>query len=346
MHFFSGTEKTLKMESKRLLCLYIMVLKLASVLAIEPDCSNRESCRNTGNRDFLNRNCECDHACAVFGDCCQDAANVASIRRYRNVRSRSSCATLNDEPSIGAYMIERCSSSYRESSWIRRKCSNKQDISDPVLSTPVTSISSGITYRNRYCAECNSVSPLVLQTWSILLDCESLESFQLNDTFMWQNLKYKSSSNVWGVHYHGEFHTCDILHDIPSSLTPVVRLCRPDLVTTCPPHQNHRHIKRACESYMGVVYSMDVVYRNKYCALCNGITEDEYSCDGGNQFFRRANAYSFAILLDINTSQGEKVGMKEMCPDKEVYDPFFKKCRKIQCALPGFKLVNGKCQRN
>ncbi|GFS82173.1 uncharacterized protein TNCV_250271 [Trichonephila clavipes] len=33
----------------------------------------------------------------------------------------------------------------------------------------------------------------------------------------------------------------------------------------------------------------------------------------------------------------------EGCPKGYKYDPFFKKCRKLVCALPGYKMINGKC---
>ncbi|GFS82168.1 uncharacterized protein TNCV_250241 [Trichonephila clavipes] len=33
----------------------------------------------------------------------------------------------------------------------------------------------------------------------------------------------------------------------------------------------------------------------------------------------------------------------EGCPKGYKYDPFFKKCRKLVCAIPGYKMINGKC---
>lgn len=58
---------------------------------------------------------------------------------------------------------------------------------------------------------------------------------------------------------------------------------------------------------------------------------------------------SFACLLDINQSDGDQVGMTLVatpeCPSCQRYDTFFKKCRQLVCALPGYNVVDGKCVR-
>ncbi|GFY52920.1 uncharacterized protein TNIN_371421 [Trichonephila inaurata madagascariensis] len=37
------------------------------------------------------------------------------------------------------------------------------------------------------------------------------------------------------------------------------------------------------------------------------------------------------------------ISSAEGCPKGYKYDPFFKKCRKLVCAIPGYKMINGKC---
>ncbi|GFU10945.1 hypothetical protein NPIL_14251 [Nephila pilipes] len=33
------------------------------------------------------------------------------------------------------------------------------------------------------------------------------------------------------------------------------------------------------------------------------------------------------------------------CPEGHKYDPYFKKCRKLVCAVPGYEMKDGKCSK-
>lgn len=39
----------------------------------------------------------------------------------------------------------------------------------------------------------------------------------------------------------------------------------------------------------------------------------------------------------------EQVSNTQKCSEGQKWDPFFKKCRKLSCSLPGYKVINGKC---
>ncbi|GFY49945.1 uncharacterized protein TNIN_137291 [Trichonephila inaurata madagascariensis] len=50
------------------------------------------------------------------------------------------------------------------------------------------------------------------------------------------------------------------------------------------------------------------------------------------------------ILKNKNPrSMNMPIRSAEGCPKGYKYDPFFKKCRKLVCAIPGYKMINGKC---
>lgn len=58
--------------------------------------------------------------------------------------------------------------------------------------------------------------------------------------------------------------------------------------------------------------------------------------------------FSFAILTDIRPSDNVKVDKvkvdeTQQCGDGHLWDPYTKLCRRLICALPGYKIKNGKC---
>lgn len=104
--------------------------------------------------------CSCHSKCSKFSDCCWDSAieNNATDMEYR-------CISIEDDLK-STYMISHC-----PSQWIDRNTKiycEKQD--DNFLSRlPVTSKYNFQTYRNIYCAICNSIIDVV--PWSPYFTC-------------------------------------------------------------------------------------------------------------------------------------------------------------------------------
>ncbi|XP_035232114.1 uncharacterized protein LOC118203920 [Stegodyphus dumicola] len=336
--------------------LNVHTLEYSDLEAIGVACRNRDSCTSpTRHTTFNETNCECDRSCSVYNDCCIDSTYRSSTRGSSSQWSRGTCMPFGNEPNTGAYVVNTCSPDFSGSQEVQRKCQNDDDISDPLLSAPVTDTSLHVTYKNRYCAECNLASPSSLTSWLILLNCESIEYVSdVTNNYIWSNLKYRSDLKQWGVEVNNDtvqFHSCNLIFDMPSYVRKDVRLCRANIVSTCPSKWKRLPVKRACESYLAMVYKTgndDQAFRNPHCALCNGLSVDALVCDKGLSGKRR-KPLSFALLLDINQSDGDQVGVSiqpvPSCPSGQKYDPFFKKCRPLVCALPGHSMVNGRCVR-
>ncbi|XP_035209430.1 uncharacterized protein LOC118183926 [Stegodyphus dumicola] len=314
---------------------------------ITAECKNRYKCTSpTRHTAFNETNCECDHLCSIFNDCCEDSLYRTSTSQV----SRWTCMPFGNEPNMGAYAVNKCSRDFTGPQELQHKCQDENDISDPLFSIPVTDVSLHLTYKNRYCAECNFVPPSSLISWLVLLECKSLEYISdVADNYIWNNLKYRSDVGQWGVELNNDtnqFHSCNLIFDMPFYLRNDVRLCRANLVSTCPSTWRQLSVKKACESYMAMVYKAgndDQAFRNPHCALCNDISADVLSCDKDISA-REIKPFSFSLLLDFNLRDGNYVGMTE-CPKDHLYDPFFKKCRKLVCSFPGYSLVNGRCVR-
>ncbi|GFS89926.1 uncharacterized protein NPIL_651761 [Nephila pilipes] len=331
--------------------LFCQAVDYSDLQSVGIACPRKDSCyRSVGsisaeeiairNNNFTNRNCECDRLCAAFGDCCIDASVSLTMARYRNKGLH--CMPFGGGFGYGAYVIDNCPSTYLSSTTVRNRCQEEEDIIDPLVSTPVTDSSSGASYKNRYCAECNGATPSTLTSWLLYVNCETL---QANDTVIYENLQYNTSARRWGVNHEGEFHKCDLIFDKPSYLEGV-RLCRPNLTDSCPESWRRLSVKRACESYMEVVYG-NKIYKNVHCAICNGQLVSSLSCEKPWLLVSRGTKpFSFALLLDVNRRDGNLVGVVQRCPNKQKYDPFFKKCRTLVCAIPTYKMVNGKCKKD
>jgi G protein-coupled receptor Mth (Methuselah protein) len=299
------------------------------------NCPQKNHCAQITNTPFLDRVCECDQACSTFDDCCLNARRV----RFRQP-SKERCLQYGNLVYQGAYAVANCPANYTGPSEIRVQCMSG-NVTDPFLNSPVSDSRTGKTFKNRYCALCNDANSAYLQSWNIAVSCENSNS----GDFAFQDLTYRSDLVRWGLNREGRFDKCTLKYDKPVYINNI-RLCRANLVSTCPAGYRRQNFVRACEAYMTVVVGRDVMYRNPHCAVCNGVPIDEVFCFSTSLMSRKSNKpFSFALLLDVNRSDGDIVGESNpnTCPSGQKYDPFFKKCRTLVCAIPGFKMQNGKC---
>ena len=124
--------------------------------------------------DWKKRNCFCDNACSVYGDCCIDANAYVQAEQKVNHLSFE-CANLKQYGDI--YMRNKCPGDWYDSRKIKEACENPGQLSqDPFGSTPVTSIPSGFTYKNYFCSVCNRDSENV-RFWRPRLECPTLTSY-------------------------------------------------------------------------------------------------------------------------------------------------------------------------
>lgn len=305
-------------------------------------CQDRISCTAI-NQDFAERNCECDRKCAAYNDCCVDASARQGTRNRRGNHLRMQ---YGDQSNLGVYVTNTCSGDFAGNTELQSKCQS-DDISDPLMAVPATDTNTRVTYRNRYCAECNGAEVTALKTWMIKMGC-NFGSRNVSNSLIWENIVYRAGENKWGVQLKNVFHVCELQFDMPDFLLSMVRLCRANITESCAKNWRRQNIKRSCESYTAVIYVGDRVYKNPHCALCNHATADKMECTLSVPDKKR-KPFSFAILLDVNQSDGDLVGVSRpggvVCDSNQKYDPYFKKCRNLVCALPGYKMVNGKCRK-
>ncbi|KFM65810.1 hypothetical protein X975_15727, partial [Stegodyphus mimosarum] len=315
-------------------------------------CSPKDTCsvpRDLDNSDH--HNCDCSSLCVLYDTCCLDSPFLNISSKYE--RSASCRSAGLSEKSV--FMIDVCSSSYKGPVAIRRRCEqNAKNWSDPFNNVPVTNPSSFKTYKSLFCAICNGENPKELTMWQVVMDCSSLNEYMKvcneNRDFVLNNMMYIREKGLWGLwswdsKTDWKFRYLHMSYEIPHSLKNVIKECRPNLISDCAPNWRDQKTKKLCNRYMGAIYFPNAAYRNVHCAVCNYQTSmANMSCHDTFIPAFKSPTLSFGILLDINLKDGDKVGtVEKKCEVNQVYDPFSKKCRTLECPLPGFTLKNGKC---
>nr|CAD7571183.1 unnamed protein product [Timema californicum] len=301
--------------------------------------------------DWRERNCLCDTLCAQYGDCCLDSPFFVAAEQRRGVASFT-CVELKQFG--GVYMHTACPPEWSDAE-IRIKCEadprkDESLLSDPLSAMPVTSHSTGVSYRNLHCALCHKDLDLnKTDLWSPRLECPTLH-LQYNRSLeeVANSLVYSRERKSWGLNLTDTgFHLCHVDPVMPETSGHIVRRCQADISKTCAVNWTNAEVRNRCEAYTSVVYNGAIGYRNPHCAMCNNIPVQYLSCSKSLQrsnFNKDWSPIAFAVLFDLSGSQtGDAVGKILACPDSsQLYDPFFRRCRSVVCT-EGQEYSNGKC---
>ncbi|KAG8195158.1 hypothetical protein JTE90_023335 [Oedothorax gibbosus] len=334
-----------------------VLLNYTEVQKLGNSCPQLDSCghqRSTGTRELFSikeRNCACDYLCMNYGDCCIDAPGVVP----KNTLPEYSCLELRQFG--GVYIKDSCPPSYNGPNEVKYLCedTSMDDQSDPLGSLPVTDSVTGNTYKNYYCSICNNNTENAV-LWTPRLECPTITLLEKDIThdYIFQNLAINPNGNSWGLYLAGDngsmfFNDCQVDPVMPALLESKIRLCKPDLVSSCAPDWKDQDVSTMCRSYMGTkfIHGGDR-FRNVHCALCNHVNVTHLSCRSAESreiIFRQFESHAFSLLLDVNEGRGEEVGFVQKCANGEVFDPFFKKCRSLSC-LPGYVRQGNGCVQN
>ena len=199
-------------------------------------------------------------ACTFYDDCCRDYKAVCSsnedefheVLTSRSIRKADlQCVTLDWE---SYWMVSRCD---KDLGIVKERCENPV-CNDTLTSVPVTD-SAGISYRNVYCAVCQSVETTDLQAWDARLNCQDISTSQDVDI-----------ANM-------------LCRDCTLSLAPpaahAARKCHPHMESV---QCNTDETGHGCEQYTALVDFEGQIYKNPHCLSCNrNVSEFKVKCGGG-----------------------------------------------------------------
>lgn len=320
-------------------------------------CYPNDSCISSRNEDedhlWGNHTCECAEHCIRYSTCCADSPHYGKVLRIEN---RGEVCKKLPNTADAVIAVSRCSDRWHYGFHIREKCETPEmDIEDPFTATPVTSRKSNVTYKNYFCALCNYDSRDV-HLWNISLGLKTKQTVpslsNVTENYLMTKMSYNSEQKSWGIVVDNAFYMLKSQFKVPASLMKFVKKCYPSVISKCDAsHANNFEFQYKCMSYYAPIQIKQngtsiKKYRNIHCAMCNNVNvtdSDMNICKLDAQKPKTAKPFSFALLLDINRSDGDLVGFKRVCKDTENWDPFFKKCRSLACVLPGHVIQNGRC---
>lgn len=277
-------------------------------------------------------NCLCDNSCGKYGDCCTDSTHFDPVEHQKAV-ARYECIPIDGGG--GAYAAVKCPATWSNSQ-IRDACENPDD-RDGMLGNPVTSRSTGLAYRNTFCAACNddAADPII---WDTRLVCDGPTDVTGNGSdkiAVLDTLRY-SENGRWTVEYQSKLYDCN-----PVVVPPVAvhfRSCHPNLVDTCHSMWSHNEtraneIRSNCEAYTTIVYNDDQPYKNIHCAMCNYVPVQNLTCEL-LVLHNRIPPFESRSFTALFVAQP---GHRKCRGSDKFYDPFSKTCRPLRVSVPGDK---------
>ena len=327
-------------------------------------CYPRDSCEPTRNEsdDHLwnSYSCECGEHCIRYATCCSNSPHLGKTL-YVHYRGETCKKLISvSDPVV---MVTRCSERWRNGFEVLTKCEKPEDdAEDPVGMIPVTSLETNVTYKNFFCAVCNH-DDRNTYLWNISLYLSAKRTIPMlqnmtqseKERYLLNNMIYSEEKKSWGLVMNDDFHKLNLQFLVPPNLQKFVKKCYRNMVRTCDPsYANNSSLQYKCWSYYSPIQIKEEgkyvkKYRNIHCAMCNNVNmtnvKDRKMCkfDVRRKTTRPKPSFSFALLLDINKDDGNYVGLKKLCENDQKWDPFFKKCRSLVCAVPNYIVKNGRC---
>ena len=300
--------------------------------------------------------CRCDQVCHTFNDCCCESSSSSD-----GTTTNFKCQSTYIHPSIPVLaeneaflMISSCPGSWldSENSTIESNCTQPS----PHL-PPVTDTSTGLVYRNEYCALCHQVTTFSL--WESKLLCNDV-IYHLNEYGnLWSTLRYDPAI----LQRH-----CAVCSFAPPPASRnegtmySLRSCIP-YNDTCPPQNRlktststYNDLVQTCtRGSKNLVLSNGIVYHNEACVQCNGLRSTEcfqLSTSAGSRLCpvppgEVRSLLKFTITLSnlggtdakVSTMTNE-IKLSFNCSDGEVLVGL--DCRPLHCPS-GNSNVKGKC---
>ena len=320
------------------------------------------------NFNCLTQLCTKSQHCKLFGDCCADTKfsknNLTQeftfdcVSNKEGLESNGFSNLLKDY-----YMIGHCPPSTEEELDPASSPKTLCESDDPPR-PPVTDNTTGIVYKNEYCALCNGVSGAHLVRWPSEWRCEV--QFQANYTSaisltletilqFCKPVIFSPPSNV----YHS------------SLLYPLREGCEKNVIHRCPPvepgtgltAEEYDELIQKCDFGVANAVSYEGIdYKNRYCAQCSVANFDVVMLEcvvrsdkslipvappGGSDF-------TFPILFDVTGSGKVLIGEvtiitstteEQSCPRGHVFDYYTNQCRLDLCS-PGYVMTATECVTN
>ena len=308
--------------------------------------------------------CSKNEVCILFGHCCPEVDN--SNTTLSQEFTFDCISNLIPPPVVREshyYMIGHCPPSTEEELDPASSPKTLCESDDPPR-PPVTDNTTGIVYKNEYCALCNGVSGAHLVRWPSEWRCE--EEFEANYT------------NATSLTLETILQFCKpVIFSPPSnvnhsSLLYPLRGCHTNVINRCPPvdpgtgltAEEYDELIQKCDFGVADAVSYERIdYKNRYCTQCNvpNFNASLLSClcverksEDISNLIPKSESFIFPILLDVTGSGKVVIGEvtiitstteEQSCPEGHVFDYYTNQCRLDLCS-PGYVMTATECVTN
>ena len=308
-------------------CLFCLVktqgLQEEDVSVFQQHCPNYRRCStSSANASTVVANstvtscclpCSCDsNLCRPSNNCCPDIesssntnANISEqvcvptskgMTKYLHTNSlyQESLSQIR----LGVTMVKDCPHLKTDSRCVT------PNITKLVENVPVFSAVSGVTYFNKFCAECNNETTSDLTPWRAFISCSDITVMKSDDLLF--------PSTVRGIYTFAMGNgkeDCGFDFLPPENFTTTPNLCfmNAAVISSCPSNYTDSKIIRFCNDinlpYLRANLNESVVYKNYFCYVCNiNIGINDYQCPANLDLVLPANN-DYIVEANVN---GEK----------------------------------------
>ena len=289
-----------------------------------------ESCTGRcGRKDGV---CACDIACTVNQDCCGDFDKQCPQLHTVSMKNAavfaipgSSCVVIKKtsySDNAVAYgvltysvMVTKCLSTTVDCEYNFRNISTILRLGGPVFHHI-----NNVTYVNGNCARCNGVHVKNLKQLPMELSCNSMPILAMYSDARHQNTSANSFPSIEDLITSGTKCYASF------SLSDAIRTCSVSTIMRCPKHCLNTDLTTLCTtsgSNRVADTSMErgPVYKNIYCAMCNGVNMSSTGCVSKKilSAFPPAS-FSLALHFDLNHNYDIHMQIKTLrCKENELF---------------------------
>ena len=301
------------------------------------------------NGYYVSRRCFCDPLCHLYGTCCQDVGKVnlgSSAYDIEEMTKQAECLNFGAQYNFQIFMIRTCPEKKSVPNHTRALCLGRS-IADPLTYLPVSEIQTGLTFANVFCAICHRAGTETPQVAFWDYRC-----LPVKGTVSQFNLISKALCT--GAVKHIASITPPMDAEWPS-------FCRHPALD-CHLYWPDDEVKQRCLNHTAFVYHLirpdptfiptslsatENLYRNKYCAECSLVPENETTCiptilpDFSSALDDVIEAVNIRNLFSFHR-QRSRSGTSR-CRGGFVYDGFRQKCRRVFCTGTETITTDGRC---
>ena len=221
--------------------------------------------------------CACDASCTRYGDCCYTAPNCPADSPAPELPGLQ-CLMIRPGSDEAYWMVTECSVDWLDGQTRDGRLVNEMCLNGSNTLPPVTDRNNGVAYKNEYCAVCNQVTNIL--PWLYQFECPDCAG---------ESIKLIKTSCPYRLLHILEIIEADCVacgFSVPSS-GPAARPCLPDSLlnskcltrneletVTCISWKMKEYMSMATQCYSGpvqpVALCQDIIFKNQYCAICNG----------------------------------------------------------------------------